>query len=153
MSPEFRQQMDTLVNSHRVLVFMKGTKQFPQCGFSNTVVQVRAGAGVRLQRCPIAPAAGATHTLLLSPRPPSPPQILRAMDAPFETVNVLENDRVRTGMKEYSQVQQPVAPGRGLAGAASEWRRRRVGSRAMAAAGHSTACCAVGSVGWGPGLP
>jgi glutaredoxin-related protein len=30
-------------------------------------------------------------------------QILRTMDAPFETVNILENEALRTGMKEYSQ--------------------------------------------------
>jgi glutaredoxin-related protein len=30
-------------------------------------------------------------------------QILRNMDAPFETVNILENEALRTGMKEYSQ--------------------------------------------------
>jgi hypothetical protein len=46
----------------------QGTKEFPQCGFSNNVVQ-----------------------------------ILRALDAPFESVNILENEMLRSGMKEYSQ--------------------------------------------------
>ncbi|GJP29816.1 hypothetical protein CLOM_g19888 [Closterium sp. NIES-68] len=46
---------------------MKGTKQFPQCGFSNTCVQ-----------------------------------ILTTLNAPFETVNILEDDRLRQGLKEYS---------------------------------------------------
>jgi monothiol glutaredoxin len=30
-------------------------------------------------------------------------QILRTMDAPFESVNILENEALRSGMKEYSQ--------------------------------------------------
>lgn len=46
---------------------MKGTKDFPQCGFSNTVVQ-----------------------------------ILKSLDVPFETINVLENDLLRQALKEYS---------------------------------------------------
>lgn len=31
------------------------------------------------------------------------PQILRNVDAPFESVNILENEALRSGMKEYSQ--------------------------------------------------
>lgn len=46
---------------------MKGTKDFPQCGFSNTVVQ-----------------------------------ILKSLNVPFETINILENDLLRQGLKEYS---------------------------------------------------
>jgi monothiol glutaredoxin len=30
-------------------------------------------------------------------------QILRSVDAPFESVNILENEALRSGMKEYSQ--------------------------------------------------
>lgn len=51
-----------------LMTALQGTKEFPQCGFSNTVVQ-----------------------------------ILRSLDAPFESVNILENDMLRSGMKEYSQ--------------------------------------------------
>lgn len=46
---------------------MKGTKDFPQCGFSNNVVQ-----------------------------------ILKSLNAPFETINILENELLRQGLKEYS---------------------------------------------------
>lgn len=46
---------------------MKGNRQFPQCGFSNTCVQ-----------------------------------ILNTMDVPYETVNILEDEKLRQGMKEYS---------------------------------------------------
>lgn len=41
MAPELKAAIDELINRNKVVVFMKGTKQFPQCGFSNTVVQVR----------------------------------------------------------------------------------------------------------------
>jgi hypothetical protein len=51
-----------------LLLLVQGTKEFPQCGFSNNVCQ-----------------------------------ILRALDAPFESVNILENEMLRSGMKEYSQ--------------------------------------------------
>ena len=35
-----------LVDSNKVLLFMKGTKSFPQCGFSNAVVEVLKREGV-----------------------------------------------------------------------------------------------------------
>lgn len=34
------------VNSHPVVLFMKGTPQFPQCGFSATVIQVLKQSGL-----------------------------------------------------------------------------------------------------------
>lgn len=41
-----RAQITDLVDAHPVLVFMKGTKHFPQCGFSATVVEVLKRSGV-----------------------------------------------------------------------------------------------------------
>jgi monothiol glutaredoxin len=35
-----RQRIQDLVDQHPVLLFMKGSKLFPQCGFSNTAVQI-----------------------------------------------------------------------------------------------------------------
>src|SRR5262249_45181072 len=35
-----RQKIDNLVREHRVLLFMKGNRRFPQCGFSQTVVGI-----------------------------------------------------------------------------------------------------------------
>lgn len=46
----------------QVVAFIKGTKQLPMCGFSNTVVQ-----------------------------------ILNAMGVPYVTVNILEDDLLRSG--------------------------------------------------------
>ena len=57
----------TAVESNDVMLFMKGTPQFPQCGFSSQVVQ-----------------------------------ILSFLDVPFKSVNVLESDEMRNGVKEYS---------------------------------------------------
>ncbi|XP_076923453.1 uncharacterized protein LOC143585580 [Bidens hawaiensis] len=68
LSPELKTTLDKVVTSHKVILFMKGTKDFPQCGFSNTVVS-----------------------------------ILKAVNVPFETVNILENEFLRQGLKEYSQ--------------------------------------------------
>lgn len=35
-----REQIDSLIKSHDVMLFMKGNRQAPQCGFSATVVQI-----------------------------------------------------------------------------------------------------------------
>ncbi|KAK8952109.1 hypothetical protein KSP39_PZI003930 [Platanthera zijinensis] len=67
LSPELKQTLDKVVRSHKVVLFMKGTKDFPQCGFSNTVVQ-----------------------------------ILKSLNVPVETLNILENEMLRQGLKEYS---------------------------------------------------
>ncbi|XP_030552648.1 uncharacterized monothiol glutaredoxin ycf64-like [Rhodamnia argentea] len=67
LTPQLKSTLDTVVNSHKVVLFMKGTKDFPQCGFSNTVVQ-----------------------------------ILRSFNVPFETIDILENELLRQGLKEYS---------------------------------------------------
>ena len=40
MTDPARQRIDELVKQHPVLLFMKGDRQFPQCGFSATVVQI-----------------------------------------------------------------------------------------------------------------
>ena len=40
MGPEMKSAIDKLLSSNKVVVFMKGNKDAPKCGFSNTVVQV-----------------------------------------------------------------------------------------------------------------
>nr|ABU48541.1 glutaredoxin-like protein 4 [Pteris vittata] len=40
LSPELKEAVDKFVTSNKVVLFMKGNKLFPQCGFSNTVVQI-----------------------------------------------------------------------------------------------------------------
>ncbi|CAL0303299.1 unnamed protein product [Lupinus luteus] len=67
LTPELKSTLDKVVSSNKVVLFMKGTKDFPQCGFSNTVVQ-----------------------------------ILKSQNVPFETINILENELLRQGLKEYS---------------------------------------------------
>jgi len=43
---DVQQQIDALVKGNRVVLFMKGTAQFPQCGFSGRAVQVLKACGV-----------------------------------------------------------------------------------------------------------
>jgi len=57
-----------LVDNHPVLVFMKGSQLFPQCGFSNTACQ-----------------------------------ILQSFDIEFHSVDVLSDEAVRSGVKDFSQ--------------------------------------------------
>ncbi len=45
MSPEVKEKIDSLVASNKILVFMKGTKLMPQCGFSNNVAQILNSLG------------------------------------------------------------------------------------------------------------
>lgn len=68
MQDELRQRIDDLVKSHRVMLFMKGNKVFPACGFSNQVVQILKHHGVE-----------------------------------FETFNILSDNDMRVGLKEYSE--------------------------------------------------
>ena len=56
------------VTKHPVVLYMKGTPQFPQCGFSATVAEI-------LKRC------GVTD---------------------YFSVNVLADDEIRQGIKEYA---------------------------------------------------
>ena len=58
---------ETVTNTP-VVLFMKGTAQFPQCGFSGKAIQILKGCGVKK----------------------------------LVTVNVLEDDEVRQGIKEFS---------------------------------------------------
>ena len=41
-----QQRIDQLVKSHEVVLFMKGTASFPQCGFSGRAVQILKACGV-----------------------------------------------------------------------------------------------------------
>ncbi|MCO6526102.1 Grx4 family monothiol glutaredoxin [Snodgrassella sp.] len=63
-----QERIKALVNDHPLVLFMKGTKQFPQCGFSSRAVQILQAAGLK----------------------------------DFYTVNVLEDDDIRQGIKEYA---------------------------------------------------
>ena len=56
------------VTQHPVVLFMKGSAQFPQCGFSGRAIQILKACGVEN----------------------------------IVTVNVLEDDEVRQGIKEFS---------------------------------------------------
>ena len=42
MDDQTRQKIESLVKDNKVVLFMKGTKNFPQCGFSGTVAQILA---------------------------------------------------------------------------------------------------------------
>ena len=66
---EVQQRINELVKGNRVMLFMKGTAQFPMCGFSGRAIQVLK-------------AAGATE---------------------IKTFNVLEDEDVRQGIKDYAQ--------------------------------------------------
>ena len=65
---DVQQRIDDLVKSHRVVLFMKGTAQFPMCGFSGRAIQILKACGV----------------------------------ADLKTVNVLEDEEIRQGIKDYS---------------------------------------------------
>jgi monothiol glutaredoxin len=46
MNPETQARIDQMVKQNKIMVFMKGNKLMPQCGFSNNVVQILNVLGV-----------------------------------------------------------------------------------------------------------
>jgi monothiol glutaredoxin len=46
MTPELQARIDDLIQTNKIMVFMKGNKLMPQCGFSNNVVQILNTLGV-----------------------------------------------------------------------------------------------------------
>ena len=65
---DVQQRIDDIVKGSRVVLFMKGTSQFPMCGFSGRAIQVLKACGVN----------------------------------ELTTVNVLEDESIRQGIKEYA---------------------------------------------------
>ena len=61
------QRIEALVKSSDVVLFMKGTPLFPQCGFSSRAIA-----------------------------------ILDHLATPYETVDVLQDQEIRGGIKQYS---------------------------------------------------
>ncbi len=43
---DVQNRIDEIVKNHRVVLFMKGTAQFPMCGFSGRAVQILKACGV-----------------------------------------------------------------------------------------------------------
>src|SRR5882672_9349476 len=46
MSEDTRSRIEGLIKGSKVMLFMKGTRQFPACGFSNAVIQILKKEGV-----------------------------------------------------------------------------------------------------------
>jgi monothiol glutaredoxin len=46
MAEDIRARITDLIQTNKVVLFMKGTRQLPACGFSNTVVQILKKEGV-----------------------------------------------------------------------------------------------------------
>ncbi len=62
-----QEQIDKIVKENRIVLFMKGTPEFPQCGFSQQVAAILGQLGCN-----------------------------------YVSVNVLLDDAVRQGIKEYA---------------------------------------------------
>ena len=67
MDEQLKQRIENDIKNNKVMLYMKGTPDDPQCGFSAQVVSV-----------------------------------LKTYDVPFETFNILEDEDIRQGIKEYS---------------------------------------------------
>ncbi len=64
---ETHQRIKTEIESSDIVLFMKGSADFPMCGFSSVVVQV-----------------------------------LNRLEVPFKTIDVMQDQAIRQGIKEYS---------------------------------------------------
>ena len=49
MDENVKRQIQQTIESNRIVLFMKGTKTFPQCGFSSTVVQILKQVGAEFE--------------------------------------------------------------------------------------------------------
>jgi len=75
MSDDVRTRIEQLISGHKVLVFMKGTKQFPACGFSNAVVQILKKEGVPFETFNILADPDVRQTLKQLSNWPTYPQL------------------------------------------------------------------------------
>src|SRR5438876_8262169 len=57
-NPELKQQVEELLRDNRVLLFMKGAPEMPQCGFSMRLVGVLEQLGVEYGAIDVLPALG-----------------------------------------------------------------------------------------------
>lgn len=53
MNPETQARIQSLVSDNKIMVFMKGNKLMPQCGFSNNVVQILGSLGAPFETCDV----------------------------------------------------------------------------------------------------
>jgi len=67
MDDTLKERIENDIKNNKVMLYMKGTPDDPQCGFSAQVISV-----------------------------------LKTYDVPFETFNILEDEDIRQGIKEYS---------------------------------------------------
>ncbi len=67
---ETHQVISKIIKENDITLFMKGTAQFPQCGFSGRAIQILKAVGVETKN--------------------------------IKTINVLEDEKIRQGIKEYS---------------------------------------------------
>ena len=64
---DINKQLDEIIKNNKVVLFMKGTPDMPQCGFSMAVANV-----------------------------------LKHLEVQFTGINVLDDEEIRNGIKEYS---------------------------------------------------
>lgn len=53
MAPETQERIEKLIQENKIMIFMKGNKLMPQCGFSNNVVQILNVLGVPFETCDV----------------------------------------------------------------------------------------------------
>ncbi|NUO54375.1 MAG: Grx4 family monothiol glutaredoxin [Polyangiaceae bacterium] len=101
LDPEVKARIEGLIKSNDVVLFMKGNKQFPQCGFSATVVGILKELGVKFETANVLTDAGLRDGIKAFSDWPTIPQlyvkgefvggcdIVREMHASGELANVL----------------------------------------------------------------
>jgi monothiol glutaredoxin len=75
MSDDVRTRIEGLIQSNPVMLFMKGTKQFPACGFSNAVVQILKKEGIAFETFNILADPAVRQTLKEVSNWPTYPQL------------------------------------------------------------------------------
>lgn len=75
MDPVTQDKIENYVKNNRVMLFMKGSASFPQCGFSGQVVHILGSYGVPFQTCNILEDPGVRQGLKEYSQWPTFPQL------------------------------------------------------------------------------
>ena len=69
------QTITNLIQDHPIMIFMKGHKNHPQCGFSNTVVQIFNSLNIEYKTCNVLEDPAIRHGIKEYSNWPTIPQV------------------------------------------------------------------------------
>lgn len=110
LSDQLRQQFDDLVKKNKVVLFMKGNKHFPQCGFSAQVVGILKGTGIPFETVNVLSDAALRDGIKEYSNWPTIPQLY--VDGEFLGGCDIVKEMFAAGdlQKKLGVIEKPIAP-------------------------------------------